>query len=143
MKTQFSLAIALTTVIGIHGHLVADDMAGMDMSGPSATPAVTTPAPAAPATVHQGQGVLKKITEGGKVLVIKHKAIPGYMPAMTMSFELADPALAKDLVVGDRISFTLTKKGNFWPITALHKDGVQASAQAGASHSGVSTTAAP
>ena len=76
---------------------------------------------AAKATTHQGLGVLRELKDHGKLLVIQHHAIPGFMPAMTMSFELADPGLARGLRVGDTIRFTLTRKGDFWPITAIRR----------------------
>jgi Cu/Ag efflux protein CusF len=77
---------------------------------------------AAAARVHQGHGVLLELREGGKVLLIRHQAIPGFMPAMTMTFAVADPKLAKGLKPGQEVGFTLTKHGNFWPITALRPD---------------------
>jgi protein SCO1/2 len=77
------------------------------------------PGLAAEARSHQGHGVLLELREGGKVLLIRHQAIPGFMPAMTMTFELSDPKLAKGLKAGEAVDFTLTKRGHFWPITAL------------------------
>ena len=74
---------------------------------------------AAAARSHQGHGVLLELRDGGKVLLIRHQAIPGFMPAMTMTFELSDPSMAKGLKAGQAVDFTLTKRGNFWPITAL------------------------
>ena len=68
---------------------------------------------------HRGHGVLLELREHGQVLLIRHQAIPGFMPAMTMTFELSDPKLARGLKPGQAVEFTLTKHGNFWPITAL------------------------
>jgi|GEM_PF-6058880 hypothetical protein len=86
------------------------------------------------ALTHRGHGLLLELREGGKVVVIKHKAIRGFMPAMTMKFELADPALAKGLKLGQAVDFTLTKQGNFWPITALSPTAAASSAAPAAKH---------
>lgn len=72
-------------------------------------------------TVHHGRGVLRGFQDHGRVLVIEHQAIPGFMGAMTMPFELAQPSLARGLRVGDRVDFTLSHRGDFWPITAIHR----------------------
>jgi len=73
---------------------------------------------AGPAT-HRGRGVLLEVREQGKVLLIRHEAIRGFMPAMTMTFALDDPSQLKGIRTGQAVDFTLTKRGNFWPITAL------------------------
>jgi Cu/Ag efflux protein CusF len=77
--------------------------------------------PARAAKLYHGRGVVVEIKDSGRVLVIRHDAIPGLMEAMTMPFELADAGLAKGVQVGDSIRFTLRHKGNFWPIIALKK----------------------
>jgi ribosomal 50S subunit-recycling heat shock protein len=43
------------------------------------------------------------------------------MNAMTMPFEVADLKLSKGIKVGDHIRFTITQKGDFWPITAIKR----------------------
>jgi protein SCO1/2 len=43
----------------------------------------------------------------GKTAVIRHEAIPGYMPAMTMPFEARDANLLRGFKAGDTISFQL------------------------------------
>jgi len=42
-------------------------------------------------------GLLRQINDDGRVLVIRHEEIPGYMPAMTMPFKVRQTALRKDL----------------------------------------------
>jgi Cu/Ag efflux protein CusF len=74
-----------------------------------------------PPESHSTTGVISAVGEGGKVLTIKHQAFPGWMEGMEMPFELKDPALAKDLKAGDRVSFTVTAEANTWPITAISK----------------------
>ena len=42
----------------------------------------------------------------GEVL-LDHEAIPGFMEAMTMSYQLRDPSIVSELHAGDRITATL------------------------------------
>lgn len=53
------------------------------------------------------QGEVISVTPGGTSVSVKHRDIPGYMPAMTMSYALADPKEALDLHAGDKISADL------------------------------------
>ena len=57
-------------------------------------------------------GEIEGILEDGKVLLIKHEEIPGYMQAMTMKFEVADPSKTPALSVGDLVGFTLVTDGD-------------------------------
>jgi protein SCO1 len=52
------------------------------------------------------KGVLIRIENEGRTLVIKHEEMPGYMGAMTMPFRLKDPVEAKGIAPGDEIEFT-------------------------------------
>lgn len=119
-RIQTTLAIMLVGCVP----LWADGMGGMDMGGSQASvtaSASTSPPKTAKSVTHRAHGVIKEIKDNGSVLVIKHGAIAGYMDAMTMPFSLTDSAMAKDLKVGDKVDFTLTQSGNFWPITEIHK----------------------
>lgn len=50
------------------------------------------------------RGAIKAIADDRSSLDIAHEAIPGFMPAMTMSF-VARPAQLRGLAVGDRVHF--------------------------------------
>jgi protein SCO1 len=65
----------------------------------------TQPAPAT--QVFTVKGVIKELEPDGKTAVIRHEAIPGYMEAMTMPFEVRDTNLLRGLQAGDSISFQL------------------------------------
>ena len=52
-------------------------------------------------------GQVTAMTPDRRVLTIKHDDIQGFMPAMTMPYEVTDPAITKDLIVGDVIDATL------------------------------------
>jgi len=53
------------------------------------------------------KGVIKELEPDGKTAIIRHEAIPGYMQAMTMPFEVRDTNLLRGLKAGDVISFNL------------------------------------
>jgi protein SCO1/2 len=53
------------------------------------------------------QGVVRSIDTAGKTIRIAHEEIPNYMPAMTMSLPVKDPALFKGLAGGDSVQFEL------------------------------------
>jgi protein SCO1/2 len=58
-------------------------------------------------------GVLREKLNGNRLL-IAHEEIPGFMAAMTMAFDLADPREAAPLKVGDRLRFRLQPADDRW-----------------------------
>lgn len=54
--------------------------------------------------VYTVTGTIQGKLDDGR-LIIEHEEIPGYMAAMTMAFDLADPAEAKALKIGDLVRF--------------------------------------
>lgn len=52
-------------------------------------------------------GVIRAPLDATDRLVIAHQDIPGFMPAMTMAFSVANPAEAITLKAGDRVQFRL------------------------------------
>lgn len=51
------------------------------------------------------KGVVKELAPDGKTIVISHDAIPNYMPAMTMPFDVRDTNDLRGLSAGDSIEF--------------------------------------
>jgi protein SCO1 len=80
-----------------------------------------TAQPAAPKQVFTVKGVIKELEPDGKTAVISHEAIPGYMQAMTMPFEVRDTNLLRGLQAGDAISFKLAVTPTEGWIEALTK----------------------
>ncbi len=75
----------------------------------------TTTAESAATTSSTGQtqvfevrGVVREIRSEGRVAVIKHEEIPGYMAAMTMPFDVKDPREVAGVVPGDTVQFRMT-----------------------------------
>src|SRR5262245_35131029 len=57
--------------------------------------------------VFQVKGAIVSVKPGEKEIVIKHEDVPGYMPAMTMPFDVKDPKELAGLVPGDVVSFRM------------------------------------
>ena len=58
--------------------------------------------------VFEVKGVIKAIRPDQKEIEIRHEAIPGYMPAMTMPFDVKDPNELTGLAPGQPVSFRLS-----------------------------------
>jgi protein SCO1/2 len=55
----------------------------------------------------QVNGVIVKLNTGGREVEIKHEEIPGYMPAMTMPFDVKETNELAGMAAGDRVSFRM------------------------------------
>ena len=53
------------------------------------------------------RGVVKELKPADNTLVIQHEEIPGYMPAMTMPFQIKNPKEMTGLSPGDNVSFQM------------------------------------
>jgi len=61
---------------------------------------------AAPARAPLADGEIRKVDKAAKKLTIKHGPIPSIdMPAMTMVFQVRDPAMVNQVKVGDKVKF--------------------------------------
>jgi protein SCO1/2 len=86
------------------------------------------PAPgAASNATYEAQGVLKSIDLEHHQATIAHEAIAGYMPAMTMTFDVPDSELLKTLQPGDLLHFRLSVRGTSAWIEQVRKTGTASS----------------
>jgi len=76
---------------------------------------------AGPITTYEVHGVLKSFDAERHQALISHDAIPDYMPAMTMTFDLRKDNEIRDLHTGDSITFRLCVQGNEAWIEHLQK----------------------
>lgn len=53
------------------------------------------------------QGVVRRVEPERRSVVVKHEEIPGFMPAMTMPFDVKDAKELAGLKAGDRIAFRM------------------------------------
>jgi Cu/Ag efflux protein CusF len=54
-----------------------------------------------------GEGKVIAVVPGSHHIVVDHKAIPGFMDAMTMGYRVEPPALLGEVQAGDAIRFTI------------------------------------
>ena len=100
---KFKTLVALSLIFFLAGCGEKKD-AGNSSSQPASAP------PSATETNRQtfaARGVIKELKPDGKTVVIKHEAIPDYMPAMTMPLEVKHTNELTGLAPGDTISFQL------------------------------------
>ena len=64
-------------------------------------------------------GVVHAVDPADKQIQIEHEDIPGFMPAMTMNFDVASAQLIEGVEPGARVSFELERSATTLRITAL------------------------
>ncbi len=69
------------------------------------------------------RGTVRSFGKNRRYVNIAHEDIPGYMLAMTMSFEPSDPAQIAALVQGDRVELTFSDDGQRRLIELIRKLG--------------------
>jgi len=62
--------------------------------------------------VHAARGVIREISADRHQAVIRHEAIPDFMPAMTMAFNVRDTNELAGLAAADTVRFVLTTTGD-------------------------------
>jgi Cu/Ag efflux protein CusF len=110
MKSRFSVAVLLTAFMALGVFSACKK---------SEAPAATAPAPEV--KTYSSTGVVQGFQSDGKVVVLKHEKIEGLMEGMTMGFELKDPALAKGIQKGDKVSFSLEVSADNMLLSAIKK----------------------
>jgi protein SCO1/2 len=80
---------------------------------------------------YRARGVVQEVRPEWKQVVIAHEEIPDFMPAMTMNFDVPDPALLARLEKGQALFFTLEVDRSGYRVVAAEVLGQEALAQAG------------
>jgi protein SCO1/2 len=81
-------------------------------------------------------GVVRAVRAPERQVTIEHGAIAGLMPAMTMSFDVADPALLAGVEPGQYVEFEIVRSGDRFEIVALTAPGGDEAGLSGASGGG-------
>jgi Cu(I)/Ag(I) efflux system periplasmic protein CusF len=69
------------------------------------------------------QGEIRRIDKDAKKLTIRHQPITNLeMPAMTMVFQVQDPAVLEQVKVGDKVRFAAEKKDGAFVLTQVEAD---------------------
>lgn len=66
------------------------------------------------------RGVVRRVEPERRSVVVKHEEIPGFMPAMTMPFDVKEPKELNGLKPGDRIAFRMLVTTNDGWIDGIH-----------------------
>jgi protein SCO1/2 len=93
------------------------------------------------AETFDARGVVRAVRAQERQVTIEHGDIAGLMPAMTMSFDVADAALLAGLAPGQYVEFQIARAGDRFEIVALDAPGADAGA-AGVSGGGADPLAA-
>ena len=65
-------------------------------------------------------GEVRKVDKDAKKITIKHGPLSNLdMPAMTMVFQVADPAMLEQVKAGDKVKFEAEKVGGGYRITRI------------------------
>ena len=56
---------------------------------------------------YEARGLIRRLPPDHKTIEVQHEEIPGFMPSMTMPFEVRDEKEITSLKLGDAISFRL------------------------------------
>lgn len=65
-------------------------------------------------------GDVRKVDKDAKKITIKHGPIPSLdMPAMTMVFQVKDPAMLDRVKAGDKVKFQAEKLGGAFTVTGI------------------------
>lgn len=73
-----------------------------------------------PLLAQSADGEIRKVDRVAKRITIKHGEIKNIdMPAMTMVFEVRDPALLDKAKAGDKVKFTAERQGDAYIVTTI------------------------
>ena len=97
-------------LLRLHVGVFVVALASISIGGPLVSP---TRAHACGSETYQTKGVIKSFGPSRQYVNIAHEDIPGYMRAMTMSFEAKGPEQLRGLEPGDRVAlaFAATDDG--------------------------------
>jgi len=71
-------------------------------------------------TAEMTDGEVRKVDKDAKKITIKHGPMPSFdMPAMTMVFQVKDPALLDKVKAGDKVMFQAEKLGGAFTVTGI------------------------
>ncbi len=115
------LAVELRTLRVWLGLLVLLSVCSACKRKEQATQDVPAIQPATNRQVFNVKGLVLALKSAEKQVEIKHEAIPGYMPAMTMPFDVKDTNELSGLEAGDYVSFRLQVSDSEGWIDNIHR----------------------
>lgn len=89
---------------------------------PAPAPVPATAPAATPAAAPLAEAEVRKVDRAARKVTLKHGPIKNLdMPAMTMVFQVRDPALLDRLVQGEKILFTAEQQQGAYVLTGVEK----------------------
>jgi protein SCO1/2 len=83
-------------------------------------------APAPAARTYELKGQILAVDQARQEVMVKHEDIPGFMPAMTMPYQVRDVKLLEGRTPGELIAATLVVEGSDAYLRAIRREGVAA-----------------
>ena len=113
-----TIAFLLGTASLISTAWASGDHGRSKTAGAHPVQAQQTPATAAAAATTDGQ--VTKVDTDNKKLTLRHAEIKNLeMPAMTMVFQVKDPAMLEKVKTGDKVRFTADKVNGAFTVTSI------------------------
>lgn len=69
----------------------------------------------------KGKGIVKAINKDKQKITLDHEVIKDYMEPMVMDFSVAEKSMLDNLVVGDKVEFTLKHEAGIDTVTEIRK----------------------
>lgn len=69
--------------------------------------------------IQWSDGVVKKVDQKAGRITLKHSAIAGLMPAMTMSYRMVPAESLKSMQTADKVRFVLKKDNEAYVVTRI------------------------
>lgn len=115
MTTTHKLLIAATLLAGSFSAMASSHQ-GAPAAGTTATPQASAVAPSG----DMADGEIRKVDVENKKVTIKHGVIKSLdMPAMTMVFQVKEPAMLAKLKAGDKVRFSAEAAGSSIVVTDI------------------------
>ena len=68
------------------------------------------------------EGEVRRVDKDAKKITLRHGPLANLdMPAMTMVFQVKDPAMLEQVKVGDKVKFVAAKEGGAFTITQIER----------------------
>ncbi|MFM0441683.1 copper-binding protein [Paraburkholderia strydomiana] len=113
MKKLIVASVALAAIVAVPA-FAGDDMAGMNMSKPSASKMSSNTA--------LTDAEVRKVDAGTGMVTLKHGALENVgMPPMTMAFKAKDAAMVKQVHEGDKVKVRVENVNGTLTIVKLEK----------------------
>ena len=68
---------------------------------------------------HAGVGIVREVDFEARRVVIDHEEIPGFLKAMTMGFDVSDPAMLEGLRRGQSVEFRVSYESGSYRISEI------------------------